>query len=311
MKKALVTGGAGFIGAHLCRHLQSQGYEVTALDNLSSGSRRNLPSEIDFVEADLASESALASLDRPFDTVFHLASHVGQELSFERPAFDLANNATGTANLLSWCLATKTNRVIFASTMNVYGDPPDPSRPVVEDDPLRPPSPYAVAKIACEQLLEVYRPLGISSASLRLFNTYGPLQDLTNMKQGMVSIFMRYVADGDPIIVRGVGDRFRDFVSVHDVASAFDVLASTGAEGIYNVSTGIRTSVDQLLTEIVSAFGLPGSRYPVEYTAGTVRDQFGLVGNSSKLRALGWEPVVTLPQGLQEMAGWVTSERPK
>ena len=305
MTRALVTGGAGFVGAHLCRLLSSEGVQVTAFDNLSSGYASNLPDDIELVEGDLTNAPDLGLLEGPFETVFHLASHVGQELSFERPAFDLSNNAIGTANLLSWCLASGNSRVIFASTMNVYGDPQDPTRPVQEDDELQPPSPYAVAKIASEQLLDVYRPLGISGASLRLFNTYGTLQDLTNMKQGMVSIFMRYVADGEPILVRGSGDRFRDFVSVHDVVSAFQALAQTGVEGTYNVSTGRKTTVDELLQEIIVAFGYEPGDYPVEYAEGTVRDQFGLVGDNSRLRSLGWEARVSLPEGVREMAEWV------
>lgn len=305
MTRTLVTGGAGFIGAHLCGLLKSEGNAVTVLDNLSSGYTSNLPEGVEFVEGDLTRVADLELLEGPFEAVFHLASHVGQELSFERPAFDLANNAIGTANLLSWCLETGNNRVIFASTMNVYGDPEDSSRPVQEDDELQPPSPYAVAKIASEQLLDVYRPLGISGASLRLFNTYGTLQDFSNMKQGMVSIFMRYVADGEPILVRGSGDRFRDFVSVHDVVSAFQALAQTGVEGTYNVSTGRKTTVDELLQEIIVAFGYEPDDYPVEYVEGTIRDQFGLVGDNSRLRGLGWEAKVSLPEGVKEMAEWV------
>lgn len=311
--RAVVTGGAGFIGAHLVRRLLDDGYEVLAVDNLSSGNRANVPEDAEFRWVDLTDESAVQRLgDRGADIVFHLASHVGQELSFELPLYDVKANLLSTTILLDWCLRHDVPRVVFASTMNVYGDPLDPQRPVSEDDGVRPPSPYAVGKIGSEHLLDVYAPFGVTGTSLRLFNVYGPLQDMANLKQGMVSIFMSYVAKGEPVEVRGSGERFRDFVYVDDVVEAFVRCAQDDAAGgVFNVCSGRATKVTELLNGIVQAFGHDPAEYPITYGEGTPRDQFGISGDPAKLRALGWEPRVALEDGLARMAAWVQEGCPR
>jgi UDP-glucose 4-epimerase len=304
--KAVVTGGAGFIGGHLCRRLLTDGWEVVAVDNLSSGSRRNVPEGVELVEADLTEEATGELLPTEIDVVFHLASHVGQELSFERPVYDLRANAVGTGVVLEWMRGTGVEKIVFASTMNVYGDPPEEL--VTEQSPLRPPSPYAVGKIASELMCGVYEEFGIRSTSLRLFNVYGPMQDMRNMKQGMVSIFMAYVARGEPVLVRGPGERFRDFIWVQDVVDAFTRCASEpDTDGrVYNVSTGRKTLVRELLREITSAFGHEPDEYPIAYGDPTPRDQFGLYGDSSALRTdTGWRPATPLEEGIPMMAAWV------
>jgi UDP-glucose 4-epimerase len=305
--KAIVTGAAGFIGSHLARRLLEDGWSVTVVDNLSSGHERNVPDGAELLKIDLGEEPAVEELpDDGADAVFHLASHVGQELSFERPFYDLKANALATMILLDWCLKQRVPRFVLASSMNVYGDPHDPEQPVTEQTPVRPPSPYAVAKIASEHLCNVYEPFGIGTTSLRLFNVYGPGQDMANLKQGMVSIFMSYVARGEPILVRGSSDRFRDFVSVHDVVDAFLRCVDGRAAGkVYNVSSGQRTYVWELLEEIVKAFGHPPGDYPITYSEPTPRDQFGIYGDSGALRRdLGWEPRIELTEGIAEMARW-------
>jgi len=307
--RALVTGGAGFIGAHLCRRLLSEGWSVLAVDNLSSGHARNLPEGVNFKWLDLTDEDSVVELPKDgVDVVFHLASHVGQELSFERPLFDLKANAFSTMILLKWCLEKGVGQLIFASSMNVYGDPPQ--LPVTENTLVQPPSPYAVGKIASEYLCKVYQAFGVNTTSLRLFNVYGPLQDMRNMKQGMASIFMSYVARNEPILVRGSKDRFRDFICVHDVVDAFMRCINKRAYGkIYNVATGKKTYVWELLNGIVTAFGHDPQKYPITYGEPTPRDQFGVFGDSSLLQQdLGWKPATALDDGLCEMADWVRQE---
>jgi UDP-glucose 4-epimerase len=310
--RAVVTGGAGFVGSHLVRRLLDRGDEVLAVDNLSSGNRANVPEGAEFVWLDLTDESATQVLPEDgADAVFHLASHVGQELSFERPVYDVKANFLSTTELLEWCRRTEVYKFVFASSMNVYGDPDDPDRAVTEDDTVHPPSPYSVGKIASEHLCDVYSHFGITASSLRLFNVYGPLQDMTNLKQGMVSIFMSYVARGAPVEVRGSKDRFRDFISVHDVVDAFITCGDRDATGVFNVSTGKRTHVWELLSALARAFGHDPDEYPIEYGEGTIRDQFGIYGDNSRLRGLGWEPKVELEDGLREMADWVKAGEPR
>ena len=201
MKSAIVTGGAGFVGSHLSKKLLSLGWEVTIYDNLSSGNRSNIPDGAKFIWADLTSEDCIALMpDDKVDVFYHLASHVGQELSFERPLYDLKANANSTIILLNWCLKNKVDQFIFASTMNLYGSPENEY--VDELTNVDPPSPYAVGKLASEHLCKIYNGFGLNSSCLRLFNVYGPGQDFSNMKQGMVSIFMSYVAKNEKLIVR-------------------------------------------------------------------------------------------------------------
>jgi UDP-glucose 4-epimerase len=311
--RAIVTGGAGFVGSHLVRRLLSEGWEVLAIDNLSSGHARNVPAECQFKWLDLTDEDCETELPKDgVDVVFHLASHVGQELSFERPLFDLKANAFSTMILLKWCLARGVKQFIFASTMNIYGDPEgDPENvPVTEATPIKPPSPYSVGKIASEYLCHVYQAFGVNTTSLRLFNVYGPGQDMKNMKQGMVSIFMTYVARNEPVLVRGSKDRFRDFIFVSDVVDAFMRCVDERAYGkVYNVSTGRKTHVWELLDGIVKAFGHEPGSYPITYGEGTPRDQFGIFGDSSLLQKdLSWKPQVELDEGLAMMARWVKEE---
>ena len=309
--RAIVTGGAGFIGSHLCRRLHREGHTVLALDNLSSGNRTNLDPEIAFKWLDFTNEDCVEALPEDgTDVVFHLASHVGQELSFEWPIYDFKANALSTLLLLKWCMQKGVQQIIFASSMNVYGQPGDVEK-VSELTPVSPPSPYAVGKMASEYLCNVYQEFaGVNATSLRLFNVYGPMQDMRNMKQGMVSIFMSFVAKGEPVHVRGSGDRFRDFIYVDDVVEAFLRCVDERAFGkIYNVSTGKKTHVHELISSIIKAYGLDPDTYPVTYGDPTPRDQFGIYGDSSLLQDdLQWKPTISLDAGLAEMAEWVKGE---
>lgn len=306
--RAIVTGGAGFVGSHLCDRLLAEGWEVVAVDDLSSGHAANLDSRVQLIEHDCADPAVVEQLPPGgADVVFHLASHVGQQYSFDRPIHDLRVNAGATIILLEWCRTKVVPKFVFASTMNVYGDPP--SLPATEASPVDPPSPYAVGKLASEHLCRIYDTLGVGTTSLRLFNTYGPRQDLANRMQGMVSIYMAYVLAGEPILVRGSGDRFRDFVYVDDAVDAFVRSADRRADGrVYNMASGTRTTVNELLAKIVAAAGEDPATYPIEWGEPTTNDQFGCYGDPSLIgRELGWAPRITLDEGLLRMTDWARS----
>lgn len=310
-RTAIVTGGAGFIGSHLVRRLCDEGWTVRVIDNLMSGFRENIPNEATFQWLDLTRDDAVLELPKdPVDVVFHLASHVGQELSFDHPLYDFKANGQSTVTMLNWCQRTGTKRLVFASSMNVYGEPD--SLPVTEAAAIRPPSPYAVGKISSEYLCTIYQNFGIDSTCLRLFNVYGPHQDMQNLMQGMVSIYMAYVARGEPVLVKGSMDRFRDFVYVTDVADAFYRCGTNerAIGKIYNIATGRKTFVREVLDGIIKAFGLDPGSYPIVHGDPTRRDQFGIFGSAQKIRdELGWEPTVELESGLAEMAVWARSQR--
>ena len=302
--KVLITGGAGFIGSHLADRLINEGNKVTIVDDLSSGSKENLISGCKFIEGDLSRSDVFKELDSNFDNVFHFASHVGQELSFETPVRDLEVNTLATARLIDWAMRNNKPKIVFASSMNVYGNPTNSLLPVDEDCPVSPPSPYAVGKLSSESLFTIYENLGLESSSLRFFNIYGPKQDFTNLKQGMVSIYMSYVLKNKPIEVRGSLNRFRDFVYVDDVVDACILASGKGVSGIYNISTNKKTTVRELITEILVCFEKNPENYEIIEQAPTIRDQFGLFGNSNKLQSIGWKPKTPLEDGLRYMRDW-------
>lgn len=303
--RALITGGAGFIGSHLAERLIKEGWSVLVVDNLSSGYVTNVPTEAQFKWLDLTHQDAVQELPTDgVDVVFHLASHVGQELSFERPLYDFMANAFSTLLLLKWCHQVKVKQLIFASSVNVYGNATQ--MPIPESAPIQPPSPYAVGKMASEYLNRIYQDFGVNTTNLRLFNVYGPRQDLNNLRQGMVSIYMAYVARNEPLLVLGSKDRFRDFSSVHDVVDAFYRCLNEKAYGkTYNVATGRQTYVWELIDLIIKAFGYDPVSYPITYGNPTINDQFGFYGDSSLIQQeLGWAPTIKLEDGIAEMARW-------
>lgn len=304
--KAIVTGGAGFIGSHLTERLLREGWTVLVIDNLSSGYFHNIPLGAEFLWLDLANEDAVEMLPKEgVDVVFHLASHVGQELSFQRPVYDFKANALSTLLLLKWCVHCRVKQFVFASSVNVYGNAKE--MPIRESAPIDPPSPYAVGKIASEYLCKIYQDFGVNTTCLRLFNVYGPRQDMRNLLQGMASIYMAYVARNEPVFVRGSRDRFRDFSYAGDVADAFYRCLDENAYGkIYNVASGHKTYVWQLIEMIINVFGYDASTYPIRYGEPTTNDQFGFYGDNSLIRdQLGWRPTVGLEEGIGRMAQWV------
>jgi UDP-glucose 4-epimerase len=306
--RAIVTGGAGFIGSHLTERLLREGWAVLVVDNLSSGYYHNIPQGAEFLWLDLTNEGSIDMLPKGgVDAVFHLASHVGQELSFQRPIFDFKANAFSTLQLMKWCVQYQVKQFIFASSVNVYGNAEE--MPIKESAPIVPPSPYAVGKIASEYFCKIYQDFGVNTTILRLFNVYGPRQDMRNMLQGMASIYMAYVARNEPVYIRGSKDRFRDFSYVGDVADAFFKCLNKNAYGkTYNIASGHKTYVWQLVEMIIKAFGHDTHTYPILYGEPTTGDQFGFYGDSSLItEQLGWKSTVSLEDGIREMAQWVKS----
>lgn len=304
--RAIVTGGAGFIGSHLTERLLREGWTVLVVDNLSSGYFHNIPPGAEFLWLDLTNEDSIEMLPREgVDAVFHLASHVGQELSFQRPIYDFKANALSTLLLLKWCVHCRVKQFVFASSVNVYGNATE--MPIKENAPIAPPSPYAVGKIASEYLCKIYQDFGVNTTILRLFNVYGPKQDMRNLLQGMASIYMAYVARKEPVFIKGSKDRFRDFSYVGDVADAFYRCLNENAYGkTYNIASGRKTYVWELIELIIKAFGHDPSSYKILHGEPTTNDQFGFYGDSSLIREqLGWQPGVGLEEGIGRMAQWV------
>ena len=240
--RAIVTGGAGFIGSHLVDALVARGDEVTVFDNLSTGRRERVNEGARLVEGDARDAAAVENaFGNEAEVCFHLAAQADVRVSVERPDFDLEVNALGTVRVLE-AAGRQGTQVVFASTGGaIYGECEEPAG---EDSPRRPLSPYGASKLAAEEYLAVYNRLqDRGHVSLRYGNVYGPRQD-PHGEAGVVAIFLGRLAREEVLRVYGDGHQARDYVYVEDVVAA--TLAAQGRTGVFNVGTGIETSVLEL-----------------------------------------------------------------
>ena len=305
-KRILITGGAGFIGSHLAARSLSLGNEVVVADDLSTGDEGNVPAGAELVEMDISGGDEYRKL-RPFDfdAVFHLAAQSSGEISNENPVRDLEVNTLGTLLLLSACRKGGVRRFLYSSSMAVYGNLDHPR--ATETDLPRPVSFYGVSKLASEHYIRHFAHEGLEPTIFRLFSVYGPGQNLANLKQGMVSIFLAYLLEGKPVHVKGSGDRFRDFIYIDDVLDAWmGALERPVTIGkTYNLGTGRSTTVSRLVEEEIRACGQDPASYPVLFQGSTPYDQFGLSADISLVSAeTGWVPRVELREGLARMVAW-------
>jgi nucleoside-diphosphate-sugar epimerase len=309
--RALVTGGAGFIGSHIVDELAARGCRVTVLDNLSSGHRRNIdhPADrVEFVEGDIRDAALLDEVTEGCEVVFHQAAVVSVTHSVEDPSHACDVNDLGTVRVLDACRRKGVRRVVLASSSAVYGD--DPRLPKSEDTPPRPLSPYAVQKLTGEFYASVFKKLyGLGTVCLRYFNVYGPRQDPSSPYSGVISIFMSKATAGQAPMIYGDGGQTRDFVFVKDVVQA-NLLAATGAvaEGrVFNVGTGKSICIRDLwgLIGELSGFGAtPAFGAP---RAGDIRES---VSDIHKIEdQLGFSPQVDLRRGLIDTLAWYRSAR--
>lgn len=299
--KALVTGGAGFIGSRVVRNLLAQGWEVTVLDNLSMGRRENVPLAAELVVGDILDAALAQRLAQRVDVIFHLAAVVSIRASVEKFVQDAEANLMGTLTLLEAAARAHVSRFIYASSMAVYADSPTPT-PIPEGYRTQPISPYGIAKLAAEQYVHTLGPqFGFESVVLRYFNTYGSGQRFTPYV-GVITIFCQRLLAGSPPVIFGDGEQRRDFVHVDDVADATVAALRAPSGTTLNVGTGRATSVNEIAALLIDRLNPAIAPQYAPAAPGELR--YSIADITAAQRLLGYEPRRSLATQIDEVIEW-------
>lgn len=298
-QRALITGGAGFIGSHLARRLLAEGCAVRVLDDLSGGFEANVPAGAEFVKASILDDDALRTAIAGCTLVFHQAAMVSVPESVDQPARCTEVNVVGTQRVLETARAAGVRRVMFAASAAAYGN--TPRLPCREDQAPDSYSPYAMSKVAGELLMQTYaRCFGLSTVSLRYFNVFGPRQNPNSPYAAAISKFAQLLRAGHQPTVFGDGGQTRDFVYIDNVVDA-NLLAATSprplAGEVINIGTGTRTSLMDVLDHMGRVLGVPSTPKHGPERAGDVRDSVADISRASEL--LGYQPKVDFGGGIR------------
>lgn len=296
--RAIVTGGAGFIGSNLVDVLVARGDDVVVVDDLSTGRRAQVNDAVEFLERDVR-EPLVEVFERVQpDVCFHLAAKVDVTASVERPLDDAGTNVLGTVSVLSAASRTET-KVVFASSGGaVYGEA---ATPVPESAPTTPLSPYGCGKLVGELYLDTFARMdGLDHAAMRFANVYGPRQ-FPGTEAAVVGVFLTRMAAGDQPRIFGDGLQTRDFVYVGDVIAAMLSAAERGS-GVYNVGTGVSTSVLSLYERCCAVAGIENAPIFAPWRPGEIRDN--VVDPSRAVRDLDWSPGTTIDEGVERTWEW-------
>jgi UDP-glucose 4-epimerase len=297
----VVTGAAGFIGNAVAVRMIAAGNDVVALDDFSSGTSREVAPGEPVLLCDLRDRDQIeAVLPARVDAIVHCAAQSSGEVSFDDPWDDMTRHVEATLRLLEAAAHRGVPRLIYTSSMAAYGDPT--LLPVGEGERLTPLSFYGAGKAATENYVRLYSRYGIEFTILRPFSVYGAGQDLTNLRQGMISIYLAQLLRTGRIQVKGSLDRFRDFVHIEDavdaIVSVFDSEAARGQT--MNMCSGRGTTVREVLETLLEVAEADWD--VVDVVDGTPGDQFGMFGDNALLRELtGWAPRWTVEDGIKDM----------
>ena len=301
--KALVTGGAGFIGSNLAALLMENGHEVTVLDNLMSGYEINLQElpSVRFVQGDVRNSELVGKLAAGMDAIFHLAASVGNTRSINHPVTDSEINVIGTLNVLEAARYAGVRKVVFSSSAGIFGELK--TLPICEDHPIEPDTPYGASKLAAEKLCLAYAKLhGMECVCLRYFNVYGPKQRF-DAYGNVIPIFVHQILRGEAITIFGDGEQTRDFINVRDVARANYAAGTAGnVWGAFNLGSGTQITINRLVDLLRESCGV---EFRTDYGAkrpGDVRDSLADISKAQK--ELGFSPIVTMEAGLPEYVRW-------
>ncbi|MEA2572588.1 MAG: UDP-glucose 4-epimerase [Acidobacteriota bacterium] len=307
MPHVVVTGGAGFIASHVVDAYIDRGWDVTVIDNLSTGQRENVNPKATLVEGDVTDADVVARVVRKgVDLVNHHAAQIDVRKSVADPAFDAEQNIVASCRLFAAAVEAGVKKIIFASSGGAaYGEPQ--FAPQTEEHPFAPLSPYGIAKLSVEYYLAFFRNVhGIATAAVRYGNVYGPRQRVDG-EAGVVAIFGGRMLRGEEVTLNGGGAQTRDYVYVGDVVRANMAVSEQELTGAFNVGTGVETSVVELAHKIADAVGTP-----LKASAGPAKagEQMRSVLDGTKLRkAAGLPEPVTLEEGLRPTVDWLGSGR--
>jgi UDP-glucose 4-epimerase len=312
-RRVLVTGGAGFIGSHVADAYLAAGDRVWVVDDLSTGKRDNVPATAEFIRAGIESPAVEGLFEQVggFDIVNLHAAQIDVRKSVEDPRYDARINVDGFLNVLECCRRYSVRRVLFVSSGGVvYGEPEQ--RPTPETAAKLPLSPYGVTKLSAEQYLYYYhRVHGMEYAALRYANIFGPRQD-PHGEAGVVAIFCSRILRGQALTIYGDGEQTRDYTFVEDVVRANLLVSETPLapaltldDRAFNVGTSVSTSVNELAAALIKA---AGSKVPINYAP----ERPGELRHSSlspaRLRSIGWEPRVSLHDGLTSTFDYIAAK---
>jgi UDP-glucose 4-epimerase len=296
--KVLVTGGAGFIGSHVVDQLVEAGHDVVVVDDLSTGRFSNLNPKPKFYQVDIRSDAmrAVFEAERP-EVVSHHAAQMDVRRSVADPVFDADVNIIGSIKLADLAVEFGVRKFIHISSGGaVYGEPV--YLPCDEEHPVRPLCPYGASKYTFEMYLYMYKELyNLDYSVIRYPNVYGPRQDPAG-EAGVVAIFIGQMLSGKPVTINGTGEQVRDFVYVGDCAKANLLCLEKGSGRVYNLGAGVGTDINQIFAELKKI-----TNYPREAAYGPAKpgETFRIFLDASRAKnELGWEPTVSLEQGLRQ-----------
>ncbi|MSO52141.1 MAG: LPS biosynthesis protein WbpP [Acidobacterium sp.] len=303
MSTYLVTGGAGFIGSHLSSALVARGHRVRVVDSLITGFERNLQPGVEFTSGDLAEPEVANAAVQGVDYVLHQAAIPSVPRSVKNPRESHRANVDGMLNILLAARDAGVRRVVFAGSSSVYGD--QPTLPKREDMPTKPMTPYALQKLVSEQYGQMFTRLyGLEVVTTRYFNVFGPRQDPSSPYSGVISLFIKALLDGTRPVIFGDGGQTRDFTFVTNVVDGVLRAAEAPAVGgeVFNVATGGRVSLNELLATLKKIVGSDVAPIYQEARMGDVRDSQADISKAERL--LGYRPAVMLEEGLRQTVAW-------
>lgn len=304
--KALVTGGAGFIGSNVVSLLLEKDWEVRVLDNFSSGYRCNLDGlNVECVEGDICDMETCLKACEGVDVVFHLAASVGRQRSLDYPQLDSEINLIGTVNILEGMRRHGVKKIVYSSSAAIFGEPE--TEVVSEGHPQNADSPYGVSKLAAEKMILSYHGIyGIEAVCLRYFNIYGRHQRY-DLYGNVIPIFARRLLDGQPFTIYGDGQQTRDFLNVRDVARANYLAATCSRSGVYNLGSGGNITI-ALLAQWMEE--ISGRAVEIVYAPKRAADVLHCSANTQKAyEELGFHAAVPLREGLAEYWQWISTQK--